>query len=120
MGMLAFLLLLPNLSFAQGLHTFKNGEVADAEKINQNFNYVLENASGDKPIGKAFEGVTWTGTGNSVLFDSRNTHGHNFLFREGELAYQISTQTGQGIIVGHEFSVTTHSNSPSSNVAESS
>ncbi|MDA7584157.1 hypothetical protein N8739_02810, partial [Luminiphilus sp.] len=47
MRLLAFLLLLlPTLSLAQGLHTFKNGEVADAEKINQNFNYVLENASG--------------------------------------------------------------------------
>ena len=39
-------LLLPTLSFAQGLHTFENGQVADADKINQNFNYVLENASG--------------------------------------------------------------------------
>ena len=31
---------------AQELHTFSNGEVADAEKINQNFQYVLENATG--------------------------------------------------------------------------
>jgi len=30
----------------QELHTFSNGEVADAEKINQNFQYVLENATG--------------------------------------------------------------------------
>ena len=40
------LLLLPALSFAQVPHTFQNGDVADADKINQNFNYVLENASG--------------------------------------------------------------------------
>ena len=36
----------PALVSAQELHTFRNGEVADTEKINQNFNYVLENASG--------------------------------------------------------------------------
>ena len=31
---------------AQDLHTFSNGEVADAEKINENFQYLLENATG--------------------------------------------------------------------------
>ena len=46
MRLFAFVLLLPALSFAQVPHTFQNGEVADAEQINQNFNYVLENASG--------------------------------------------------------------------------
>ena len=46
MKRLLFLLLLSAVASAQQLHTFKNGEVADAEKINQNFNYVLENASG--------------------------------------------------------------------------
>lgn len=37
MRLLACLLLLPALSFAQVPHTFQNGEVADAEKINENF-----------------------------------------------------------------------------------
>ncbi len=46
MRLLACLLLLPALSFAQVPHTFSNGDVAGAEQINQNFNYVLENASG--------------------------------------------------------------------------
>ena len=46
MRLLACLLLIPALSSAQVPHTFSNGEVADAEQINQNFNYVLENASG--------------------------------------------------------------------------
>ena len=46
MRLFAFVLLLPALSLAQVPHTFNNGEVADAEQINQNFNYVLENASG--------------------------------------------------------------------------
>ena len=58
MRLLALLLLLPGLAFAQGLHTFLNGEVADADKINQNFNYVLENASG---------GCSATQQDNSVL-----------------------------------------------------
>lgn len=37
--------LLPTAIAAQELHTFSNGEVADAEKINENFQYVLENAT---------------------------------------------------------------------------
>ena len=43
--LLASFLIAPLVS-AQELHTFSNGEVADAEKINQNFQYVLENATG--------------------------------------------------------------------------
>ena len=35
--LLTALLLLPAFVFAQELHTFKNGEVADADKVNQNF-----------------------------------------------------------------------------------
>ena len=46
MRLFAFLLLVPALSFAQVPHTFQNGDVADADKINENFQYVLENASG--------------------------------------------------------------------------
>ena len=51
--------LLPSMAFAQ-LHTFENGQVADADKINQNFNYVLENASG---------GCSATQQDNSVLIE---------------------------------------------------
>jgi hypothetical protein len=58
MRLLTFPLLLPALSFAQVPHTFQNGDVADADKINQNFNYVLENASG---------GCSATQQDNSVL-----------------------------------------------------
>ena len=36
------LLFLPNLVSAQELHTFSNGEVADADKINDNFNQLKE------------------------------------------------------------------------------
>jgi len=35
--LLTALLLVPALVLAQELHTFKNGEVADAGKVNQNF-----------------------------------------------------------------------------------
>ena len=35
--LLTALYLLPTLVLAQELHTFKNGEVADAEKVNENF-----------------------------------------------------------------------------------
>jgi hypothetical protein len=37
MRLLAFLLLIPGLAFAQELHTFENGQVADADEINENF-----------------------------------------------------------------------------------
>jgi hypothetical protein len=40
--LLAFLLLLPALSFAQVPHAFNNGEVADADKINENFERINE------------------------------------------------------------------------------
>ena len=42
---LTALFLLPTLALAQELHTFKNGEVADAEKINENFDLLMEQIS---------------------------------------------------------------------------
>lgn len=43
--LLSLLMIFPNSVSAQELHSFSNGEVADAEKINENFQYVLENAT---------------------------------------------------------------------------
>ena len=43
---LAVVFFLPALVSAQELHTFKNGEVADADKINDTHQYILNNASG--------------------------------------------------------------------------
>ena len=40
--LLTALLLLPALVSAQELHTFKNGEVADADKINENFQNLVD------------------------------------------------------------------------------
>ena len=45
MRLLAFLLLFPALSFAQVPHTFQNGDVADAEKINANFGALSSDVS---------------------------------------------------------------------------
>jgi len=39
--LLVLLLFFPSLASAQELHTFSNGEVADAEKINENFKLLL-------------------------------------------------------------------------------
>lgn len=44
--LLIALYLLPTLALAQQLHTFRNGEVADADKLNESLQYVLSNASG--------------------------------------------------------------------------
>lgn len=43
--LLTALLLLPALVLAQELHTFKNGEIADADKINQNFSSLAASLS---------------------------------------------------------------------------
>jgi len=37
-NLLLALVLLPSLAFPQDLHRFSNGEITDAEKINENFN----------------------------------------------------------------------------------
>ena len=58
--LLTVLLLVPALVSAQELHTFKNGEVADAEKLNESLQYILNNASG---------GCSATQQDNSVLIE---------------------------------------------------
>ena len=35
-------ILISSIAVAQDLHKFSNGEVADAEKINENFQYLLD------------------------------------------------------------------------------
>jgi len=45
--LLTALLLLPALVSAQELHTFKNGEVADADKVNENFETIFTLAGGE-------------------------------------------------------------------------
>ena len=57
---LTALLLLPVLVSAQELHTFKNGEVADADKLNESLQCILNNSSG---------GCSATQQDNSVLIE---------------------------------------------------
>jgi hypothetical protein len=45
-ALIVCLLFAPSLLAAQELHLFNNGEIADAEKINETHQYLLENASG--------------------------------------------------------------------------
>ena len=58
--LIAALALLPTLALAQELHTFENGEVADADKLNESLQYILNNASG---------GCSATQQDNSVLIE---------------------------------------------------
>lgn len=55
MRLLAFLLLLPSLAFGQELHTFENGRVADAEKINENFSHLSNLIAGIGDSGRFLE-----------------------------------------------------------------
>lgn len=100
MKTLPLLLLFPALAFGQALHEFSNGDVADAEKINQNFNYVLENASG---------GCTATQQDNSVIIECADGTtgvlagaGTVVAYPEGVLgeSYPVDTiEVGEGMLV---------------------
>ena len=84
--LLTALLLLPVLVSAQELHTFSNGEVADADKINETHQYILNNASGGG-------GCSATQQDNSVLIECADGTsgviagaGTVVVYPEGELA----------------------------------
>lgn len=74
MRLLTFLLLIPALAHGQALHTFENGQVADAEKINENFQSLsnavgtLVHPEGDLVLTKADESSI-----TSLLFNQRWT-----------------------------------------------
>ena len=67
--LLTALLLLPAFVSAQELHTFRNGEVADAEKINENFN-ALKSAINTGVKSGQEEGAVY---GSPVWIDSNGT-----------------------------------------------
>ena len=53
--LLAVIFLLPTLTLAQQLHTFENGEVADADKINENFDALMKQiTTGGHPEGDIY------------------------------------------------------------------
>ena len=81
----ALMMISSSLVSAQELHTFSNGEVADAEKINENFqihnnlisslqdqNNTPSNADTDIVIGGG--GLVWSGTGQFELKDGVYTY----------------------------------------------
>ena len=68
---LTALFLLPAIAKAQQLHTFKNGEVADAEKVNENF----------QSLSNSVRTVVHP-EGNLVLTGSDDSSGISFDFNE--------------------------------------
>ena len=62
--LLSFLLSFPALASAQELQTFSNGEVADAEKINDNFSVLTNDISDLKSLG-----LLYTSTFPSTEFE---------------------------------------------------
>lgn len=68
-SLLLALALLPSLAFAQDLHTFSNGEVTDAEKINENFN-ALKSAINTGVNSAQEDGAVY---GSPVWIDSNGT-----------------------------------------------
>ena len=61
MRLLASLLLLPGLALGQGLHELRNGDVADAEKINENFELLNKAATNQWGLQKLYNGSTYLG-----------------------------------------------------------
>jgi len=81
--LLTALCLLPTLVLAQELHTFKNGEVADAQKINENFDaLMLQLAAGRHPEGDIQ--FSYTDTISSTTFTG--------LFTEPNKVYEYATE----------------------------
>ena len=98
--LLATFLIAPLVS-AQELHTFSHGEVADAEKINENFQYVLGNATGSGGCSAEQDGssvVITCADGTSGVLASEGTV---VIVPQGELgeATDASTYPSGGFVV---------------------
>ena len=90
-------LITPAISTAQELHTFSNGEVADAEKINENFQYVLKNASGGCSATQDRSNVVITcADGSSGVLASAGTV---VVYPEGGMIGKVSETLSSGQIV---------------------
>ena len=83
--LLTVLLLVPALVSAQELHTFKNGEVADAEKLNESLQYILNNASG---------GCSATQEGSNVRINCADGS-EGLLASEGTIVVLPESSTGE-------------------------
>jgi len=103
---------------AQELHTFSNGEVADADKINENFQYLLENATGSSGCSAQQDGssvVITCADGTSGALASQGT----VVFLEGLIGEvpdlsavptDFVLQDADGTILGAVFATQTSSN----------
>ena len=76
-------MLLPALSFAQVPHTFYNGDVADAEKINENFQILLERI--DELAAGTLNCSTYSGAAGAAIScpDGQTMTGGGFAFADG-------------------------------------
>ena len=83
--LLTVLLLVPALVSAQELHTFKNGEVADADKLNESLQYILNNASG---------GCSATQEGSNVRINCADGS-EGLLASEGTIVVLPESSTGE-------------------------
>lgn len=66
------LLFFPGLVSAQELHTFSNGEVADAEKINENFEALKSEMSDSQSTSPRMAWATASGEINGYWFQEND------------------------------------------------
>jgi hypothetical protein len=84
------------ISTAQELHTFSNGEVADAEKINENFQYLLNSGGGCSATQDGSSVVITCADGSSGVLAGAGTV---VVYPEGQLGTSIDV----GIFPQGEF-----------------
>ena len=123
--LLTALLLLPALSAAQQLHTFKNGEVADADKVNENFELLRDELSAVEATiprnpwseNLAYHAVTVDCTDNSLALEEAFTSVHPL----DPIAYLIKgTCELNSSIEGRNLAVTSADNDIANNILTSS
>jgi len=93
--LLTALCLLPSLVLAQELHTFKNGEVADADKINKNFDLLMEQISaGAHPDGAlAFRDTDSVVTSRSGVPEFQSNWGQTVDLQVDGETWRVSEQS---------------------------
>lgn len=105
---LFLVLTLPTAVAAQELHTFSNGGVADAEKINENFQYVLENATGSGGCSAEQDGSTVVITcadGTSGVLASEGTVVAVLKAVAGELLDYETLPTGDIVVIDSDDNI---------------
>jgi len=96
-------LIIPALSTSQELHTFSNGEVADADKINENFQYLLNSGGGCSATQDGSSVVITCADGSSGVLASEGTV---VVYPEGSLGTVPITNLPQGEFVIYDANST--------------